>query len=138
MIIPIERLSKDDIRTKADEFNSKYNPEKDIPVPVELIVEAKLNIDIVPISNLRLDLDNDGFISGDFSTIYIDQDVYLNIETRYRFSIAHEIGHFWLHENIYKELEFSNIDEWQEIYYKIDDADYSWLEKQANNFAGLL
>ncbi len=138
MKLPLERLRKDDIRVRADEFNSKYNPERIIPVPIDMMIESKLNIDIVPLANLKESLDNDGFISRDFTTIYLDQDVYLSFETRYRFSLAHEIGHLWLHKKIYDCFDFSSVEQWIEIYLSIDDDDYSWLEYQANMFAGFV
>ena len=138
MNIQLEKLRKEDIKLRANEFCSKYNPNKEIPVPIELIIESKLNIDIVPLADLKGSLDNDGFIAGDFSTIYLDQDVYWNVETRYRFSLAHEIGHYWLHESIFKSLKFRTIDEWKNVYLSIDDKDYNWLEFQANMFAGFI
>jgi Zn-dependent peptidase ImmA (M78 family) len=136
--ILVRKLSKNDIRLLSDDFSSKYNPEQTIPVPIDIIIEAKFNIDIVPIADLKDHLDNDGFISSDFTTIYIDQDVYFNIETRYRFSLAHEIGHLWLHRDIYKSLKHKTINEWKKVYLDIDDKDYNWLEIQANNFAGFV
>ncbi len=138
MKLPLERLRKDDIRIRADEFNSQYNPERTIPVPIDTIIESKLNIDIVPLANLRENLDNDGFISRDFTTIYLDQDVYLSFETRYRFSLAHEIGHLRLHKKIYDSFEFSSLEQWIDIYLSVDDDDYGWLEYQANMFAGFV
>ena len=136
MKITLERLRKDDIRLRADRFTSIYNPDMEIPVPIDTIVESKLNIDIVPIANLKENLDNDGFISRDFTTIFLDQNVYFALETRYRFSLAHEIGHLWLHRKVYESLDFTSVDEWRETYLSINDEDYSWLEYQANMFAG--
>lgn len=138
MNIPVRKLSKDNIRSLSQDFSSKYNPEQIIPVPIDLIIEAKFNIDIVPMANLKDQLDNDGFISSDFTTIYVDQDVYFNLETRYRFSLAHEIGHLWLHRDIYAGLKHKTVDEWKKAYRAIDDKDYNWMEIQAHNFAGFV
>lgn len=138
MKIRLERLRKDDIRVRADQFSCAYNASRELPVPIDSIVESKLNIDIVPLANLKESLDNDAFISQDLTTIYLDQYVYLTYETRYRFSLAHEIGHFWLHRKVYESFKFSSVEEWIEIYLSIDDEDYDWLEYQANMFAGFV
>jgi len=136
--LQIERLSRKDIHNVANIFQEKFNPDKEIPVPIDLIAERDLGIHIIPMHGLREKLENDGFISSDFTTIHVDLYVYNSIEVRYRFSIAHEIGHYWLHKDIFKELYFDNIKSWKEVYKSIDDDDYQWLEFQANNFAGFV
>ncbi len=133
-----ERLTKKEIKSRAEEFNNTYNSEKEIPIPLELIIESKLKIDIVPIPHLKLELENDAFISKDFTSIFIDQLCYMEHETRCRFSLAHEIGHYCLHKTIYENLVYTSKDEWKEIYLSIDDEDYGWVEFQANYFAGCL
>ncbi len=138
MHIPVEHLSRVDLKKLANQFLNKCNPESLIPTPIDLIIEEKFNIDIVPSVGLKDILGNDGFVSWDFSTIHVDQNVYMNLNTRYRFSLAHELGHFWLHKKIYEIFDFSTIDEWKKIYLQIDDDDYWWLEFQANNFAGFV
>ena len=138
MKIPLEKLRKDDIRLRSDQFSAMYNADRELPVPIDIIIESRLKIDIVPMANLKESLDNDAFIARDFSTIYLDQNVYLTFPTRYRFSLAHEIGHFWLHKKVYESLEFRSVDEWLEVYLSVDDEDYGWLEYQANMFAGFV
>ncbi len=138
MKIPLEKLRKDDIRLHSDQFSSTYNADREVPVPIDTIIESKLEIDIVPMANLKESLDNDAFIARDFTTIYLDQNIYFTFPMRYRFSLAHEIGHFWLHKKVYESLEFKSVDEWLEVYLSIDDEDYGWLEYQANMFAGFV
>ena len=138
MKLPIKHFSKNDLRKEADAFDTRFNTSKTIPVPIDLIAEKKLDINIVPLLNLRENLNNDGFISADFSTIHIDHYVYFNIETRYRFSIAHELGHFWLHKKIFEQFDFHTLDEWKKIYLDIDTDDCGWLEYQAYTFAGMV
>lgn len=138
MKLPVKWLGKNDLKKAAEEFNTKYNTEKAIPVPIDSIIESRLNIDIVPIAGLKEGLENDGFISRDFSTIYIDQNIYFNVEVRYRFSLAHEIGHFILHKDIYRDLQYETVEDWADIYDAIGSDDYGKLEFQANHFAGCL
>jgi len=134
--IRTERLTREQLCEEGHKFNEKFNPEKKIPIQIDLIIEKDLGIDIVPIPGLKEYLENDAFTSKDFSTIYVDLNICFNVETRYRFSLAHEIGHYWLHESIFKDLDFKDVESWIQVYHSIDDDDYSWLEYQANQFAG--
>ena len=139
MKIGLERLTREQLCEKGQKFNEKYNPQNEIPVPLELIIEKDLGINIQPIEQLKINLENDAaFISKDFSTIYVDWYIFFNVETRYRFSLAHEIGHYWLHKRVFQDLDFKDIKSWIKTYNSIDDEDYSWLEYQANQFAGCL
>lgn len=138
MKLPVPYLEKSDIKKAAADFNLRYNSAKVIPVPIDLIIESHLKINIVPIAGLKEELDNDGFISRDFTTIHIDQNICLNVDVRYRFSLAHEIGHYVLHKDIINSLKFNSVDDWAEIYDSIELSDYGKLEFQANYFAGCL
>ena len=138
MKLPVKWLGKNDLKKAAEDFSAKYNPEKTVPVPIDSIIESRLNIDIVPMAGLKEELDNDGFISRDFTTIHIDQNIYFNVEIRYRFSLAHELGHFILHKEIYRDLNYRTVEDWADTYEEIDSDDYGKLEFQANHFAGCL
>ncbi|MDP2806924.1 MAG: ImmA/IrrE family metallo-endopeptidase [bacterium] len=138
MKLPVKWLGKNDLKKAAEEFSAEYNPEKAVPVPIDSIIESRLNIDIVPMAGLKEELDNDGFISRDFTAIHIDQNTYFNVEVRYRFSLAHELGHFILHKDIYRDLNYTTVDDWADTYQEIDSDDYGKLEFQANYFAGCL
>lgn len=131
-------LSYEQIRERADAFLAQYNPSGRIPVPIEEITEFSLNINIVPIPGLQRLLNIDGFISSDFSSISVDQFVMEERVKRYRFTLAHEIGHAWLHGEVFSKLHFSSIDEWKSLQTSINDEDYGWLEYQGYSFGGLV
>ena len=78
MNIPVDHLSRDDLKKLANQFLDENNPKKVIPVPIDLVIEENLNIDIVPSVGLKNILGNDGFIAKDFSTIHVDYNVYMN------------------------------------------------------------
>jgi Zn-dependent peptidase ImmA (M78 family) len=59
-------------------------------------------------------------------------------ESRYRFTLAHEIGHKILHKLIFEELGFSNSDEWKYIQSVFNPKQYGKMEYQADCFAGLV
>ena len=129
-------IPEDEIRLKAQNFLKKYNPSSIIPVDIERIVEFELGIAIIPVPGLQLAFDIDGWISNDLKTITVDKYEYEEEINRCRFTIAHEVGHFVLHREIFKQLIFSNIDEWKYFVNNFNPKQYSWLETQANIFAG--
>jgi len=53
-------------------------------------------------------------------------------------SIAHEIGHYVLHEDVYRAVSFSSVEEWAQFFDTIPRDKYGWLEWQADEFAGRL
>ena len=95
-------------------------------------------MDLIPILGLMEAFNTDGFISRDFKSISIDLGKYENVETRARFTLAHEIGHMVLHRGIWEIFDFSNTAEWKEVVTSIDSKKYQFLEYHADNFAGLV
>jgi len=87
---------------------------------------------------LRDLLEVDGFISSDLTCISVDQFVLERRLNRYRFTLAHELGHWYLHRDLYAELRFTSINEWKQFQEEVDETDYDWLEYQAYAFAGLV
>lgn len=136
--LPIEHLSNDDIRLKAEQFLSRYHPAGNIPIPIEDIVDLQLKIDIVSLPGMRRSSDVDAFISRDMTAIYIDEHVYQSVETRFRFSLAHEIAHAILHQKVFSNLEYDDLQSWRRVYQQIPEEEYHWLEIQANAFAGFV
>jgi hypothetical protein len=131
-------FSYDDLRHKADEFLAEHHPDGSIPVPIEEIVEFGLGCDIVPAPGLHQLLEVDGFITSDLREIWVDQFVYDNRPARYRFTLAHEVGHSILHADIFKGQSFRSTAEWKSFVNSIPDKEHSWLEYQAYAFAGLV
>ena len=136
--IPVPHLSYEQIRTKADSFLAQYNPGKKIPVPIEEIVEFSLGLNIIPLPDLQKTYDTVAFISSDFKSINVDKFVLENRERRYRFSLAHEVGHFLLHKDCLSAFTFKSIEEWKTFQCDIDDESNGWLEFQAYSFGGLV
>jgi len=127
----------------AKSFLKSYYPSEALPIDIEDIIELKLQLDIIPIPGLKdcfekVGLDIDAFISSDFKSITIDQHVQEHISNRYRFTLAHEIGHMILHRYLYKQFEFDTIDEWIKAIENIPLKQREMVEWQANEFAGLI
>ena len=134
--IPI--LSYENIRERADDFLRQYHPTRDIPVPIEEIVEFQLGINIVPLPGMHQVLEVDGFTSSDMKSIFVDEFVYNSRPGRYRFTLAHEVGHVVLHKNVYKQAAFGSIQEWKDFINSIPAQSHRWLEYHAYAFGGLV
>ncbi len=132
--IRIPYLTKTAIEEKAQEFLHD-NYDGAFPVDVDEVCDG-LNINIIYIPNLKLILSADAFITGDFNTIYADEgcaDITKN-DCRYRFSVAHELGHKVLHAPYYP----TDIHDIATYCSCMDCFDNSHAEVQANTFAGVL
>lgn len=134
--IPV--YSYEDLRKKADDFLLEHCPSGIIPVPIEEIVEFDFRLNIVPLLGLQREYEVEGFTSGDLKTIYVDEYVYTDRITRYRFTLAHEIGHIILHRHLYDAHKFKSVHGWQEFINSITEEEHSWLEYQGYAFAGLI
>ncbi len=131
-------FSYEDLRQQAHEFLAKYHPKGTIPVPIEEIVEFQFDIDIVPMPGLQTAFDVVSFLTSNLREIHVDEFVYRNRPGRYRFSLAHEIGHCVLHRDLYQQFRFSNISQWKEFLGTSSEREYRFLEWHANTFAGLV
>lgn len=135
--IDVSFLPFEKINCYAQDFLNQYNPNKTIPVPIDEIIEFQLGIDIAPFPQLQPVFDTDGFLSNDCSCIYVDEFVYKNRAYRYRYTLAHEIGHFIMHRENLHRFRPKSIKDYKDFYMSIDEKDYSWIETQAYIFGGL-
>lgn len=131
-------LSYEEIRKRADAFLQQHHPGRNISVPIEEIVEFQLGINIVPLPGLHKGFEIDGFTSSDLKNIFVDESFYDNLPRRYRFTLAHEVGHIVLHRNVYCKKNFQDIAEWKNFINSIPDQTHRWLEYQAYAFGGLV
>jgi len=136
--ITAPRLSYEDVRSRAEAFLRQYHPDRTLPVPIEEIVESQLKLDIVPAPNLHQLLEIDGFLTGNLKEIWVDDFVYRSRPGRYRFTLAHEVGHLILHRDVYRTRPFESIEGWKAFHNSIPDEEHSWLEYQGYAFAGLV
>jgi len=136
--LDIQYLTYQQISQRAEEFLLTYHPSKQLPVPIEEIIEFKLGVDIVPIPNLQKDFEIEGFTSSDLKIVYVDQFILSERPARYRFTLAHEIGHRVLHKKIFKEIRITSVKSWKAFVDLADPQDYSALEFQGYAFGGLI
>jgi len=131
-------LSFEKISDHAEEFLRKHKIDNKLPVPMDEVIEFNFRIDIVPFPGLQAEFDVEGFISGDLSCIYVDDFIFQKRPFRYRFTLAHEIGHVVLHEDLIERIRPKNVTDWKDFILQVDSAGYGWLEWQAYTFAGLI
>lgn len=124
-----------EIKQKADALRRKLWGDK-IPVGVEEIIEIKLKIKIIPIPNLFELCSVDSQISSDFLSIIVDQVSYENNESnRIYFSLAHELGHYILHKDLFSSFKIESVEDIMAFINNISEKQYFFLETQANKFA---
>ncbi len=127
------------IKLKAEEFRKDYWDKK-LPVDIEKIIDVRLEINIVPILNLEEICNTDTLITSDWKSLYIDDDLFNDErrQNRLRFSLAHEIGHYILHQEFYSSLRINSFEDFYSFIDSIQADQYGYIEAQANKFAGHL
>lgn len=137
--LKIKPLSNQQIREAADRIRAKFWGNK-IPVDIENILEIGLKIRIIPLPGLQNQISFDSFISSDWKNVYVDNESYESDKyyRRIRFSLAHELGHFILHKELFESLEIKSLEDYYRFYDEAPNDQYRFLEDQANKFAGYL
>jgi len=131
-------IYRKDLYKFADEIRSKYWPENLLPIDMEKIIELRLGLDIEPMHGLFSMIDTEAWLKMDLTGIVVDYDRYMNEKfiNRLRFSLAHELGHYFLHRDIYSNLPFNSLEEWKDFMINVSEAEYKGFEWQADEFAG--
>lgn len=132
-------VSDEEIKKAADKIRVGFSGNK-IPVDIEKILEKKYKISVIPLPGLHVSSGFDSFITIDWKNIYIDNERYLDDSSykRVRFSLAHELGHFILHKELFESWAINSLEDYYNFYRDVPNDQYSFLETQANKFAGYL
>lgn len=128
-------LTYRDVGKYAEDFLTKYHPALELPIPIEWIIEFNLGLNIVPIPYLYKTFKQSGFLSANRKIIFIDEYQYDNFVEKYRFTLAHEIGHFVMHESMYEGLSFDSVQEYIEFTHLLPQSELYWYETQSDWFA---
>lgn len=136
-------MTLQEINAHAEAIAHQYNPDKLAPFPYEAIVKDLDDLDII-----FLDLEDDS-VSG--VILYEETTKQFNIlinatkhPHRQHFTLGHELGHYFLHQDILKEekglVDGENAVDNTNILYRLDNpVEKNHIETEANHFAaGLL
>ncbi|MBN2568869.1 MAG: ImmA/IrrE family metallo-endopeptidase [Deltaproteobacteria bacterium] len=136
MNLDIPHYTYSEIGRIARTFLTQYHPTREIPVPIEEIIELKMELNIFPFPRLYKDHRLNGFLSRDRTTIYVDEIQYNQFNEKYRYTLAHEIGHYILHRSCYEDLSFESPDEFAQWRLSMPPEDIGWFETHGDWFAG--
>ncbi len=133
-------MTFEEIENKAEEIATSFNPDGLSPFPFEKIQQGNPDIKILVVDIAER---ISGAISYDPDTnqfsIFINT---LKPDTRQQFTIAHELGHYYLHQEIIKSedglVDFENTLDGNNILYRLDGAQSTKVETEANRFAATL
>jgi Zn-dependent peptidase ImmA (M78 family) len=127
-----------DIKQEAMKFLSKFHPSHSIPIPIETIIDVQLGLNIFPFPRLYKDHGQNGYLSKDRTTIYVDDLQYDQFNEKYRFTIAHELGHYVLHEYCYEQIDYLTCENYVEWRLSVEPEKIGWLDTHAQWFAGCI
>jgi Zn-dependent peptidase ImmA (M78 family) len=134
-----EYLSKTQLAEEAELFLREFWPSGLIPVDIETIVDVGAELDVVTAPGIFQAYGIDGFLANDMSAIYVDEHLSSGPTLhRYRFTLAHEIGHWYLHEDLYLAARYEGPNEFLRFRSELPADDLAWYEWQARQFAGLV
>ena len=130
MTFEVPHLTYARVGEYAETFLEKYHPSLELPIPIEWIIESDLGLHIHPFPELYRMLRQSGFLSCQRRVIYVDEYQYDNFVEKYRFTLAHEVGHFVMHESIYEGLSFDSEQEFMKWLQSRPREKLYWYEKQ--------
>lgn len=135
-------MSIEEACQKANELVDIYNPQGIAPFPFESIISAQGDIRIIYVDKDTMPENTSGAIVYDSRSkkysILINNS---KPDNRQYFTVAHELGHYFLHKDYLKEEEviIENIDLGSSnTLFRHDDAILNRVEREANNFAACL
>lgn len=128
-----------EMRDEAEVFLREFWPAGSVPVNIERIVDAAAGLDVVTAPGIFRAYGIDGFLSDDMKSIYVD-DALSNGTTlhRFRFTLAHEVAHWYLHAPLYEAAAYRSAEEFLAFRRRLSAKDLAAYEWQANQFAGLI
>jgi Zn-dependent peptidase ImmA (M78 family) len=131
---------------RIEELRGKYETLREDRTPIDVFTffEIDLGLDPIPFDDLTAKYRVEAAIKADFTGIYLDAEQYSLMEkgpdwklNRLRFSVTHELGHYFLHRDLPQKDNFAALPDfarWNENY---GGKKYA-VEQEANEFAGRL
>lgn len=131
-------MTRREIRQAAEGFLAEHHPELEVPIPIEDILELKLEIEIRPVAGLANAYQRHGVLLSSGKVIVVDDDDYMNYETRCRFTLAHELAHIILHKDHLDRISADSTEAAWRAYSELPAKELAEMERDASLFAGQL
>lgn len=134
------------IWTAISELRSQHDVlrENRTPIDVFAFFEIDLGLNPIPFDDLTSKYRVEAAITADFTGIYLDAEEYALMEkgpdwklNRLRFTVAHELAHFFLHRSLPQKDSFSSLPNFARWTATYNGRKYT-IEEEANEFAGRL
>jgi len=134
------------IWTKIEELRAQYELLEVTRTPIDVFTffEVDLGLDPIPFDDFTAKYRVEAAITADFTGIYLDAEQYTLMEkgpewklNRLRFTIAHELAHFFLHRGLLQAENFSSLPNFARWTANYGGSKYT-AEQEANEFAGRL
>lgn len=124
----------------VERFRGQFWPRGTLPVNVELIIESGLGLELLAVRDLWTRGGVEAYITSDFKRIVVDGEFLVDgpKAPRMRFALAHEIGHFVLHQALFGQHRIQNESDYANFLRNMPEKVYNGIEWQANEFAGNL
>lgn len=134
------------IWAQVEDLRTQYEVLREDRIPIDIFsfAEIDLALDPIPFDDLAAKYRVEAALKADFTGIYLDTEQYNLMEkgpewklARLRFTVAHELAHFFLHRQIPQAQNFASLPafaRWTETY---GGRKYT-IEQEANEFAGRL
>lgn len=114
------------------------------PIDVFTFFEVDLGLDAIPFDDLIVKYRVEAALTADFSGIYLDAEQHSLMEngpdwklSRLRFTVAHELGHYFLHRDLPQPANFASLPDFARWTANYGGKKYT-AEQEANEFAGRL
>ena len=132
-------MTTTEIRRLAEELATRYNPAHEAPFPYASIVHERSDLEVY-----YLDL-QDSDASGAVLFRNNSFDIVINTtrsETRQHFTLGHELGHYFLHQDILRQetglIDGESYLDGSKVMYRLDSGQRDQIEREANHFAACL
>lgn len=129
--IRIDFIPFDELRQRAERWLTQWHPSRDVPIPIESIIESGLEWNIVAVKGFKERAGAVACIKSDMTGIEVDEETITASPELYRFSLAHEVAHAVLHQRIFRWMGEREVN-------RLPADQAPDLEYQANTFASLI